>query len=328
MHSVLQTVNDKLNRIEPNLTQLNLSRRSRTIWKPIEIMLYLIGLGLGGVKDVTVKGLEIIRKCDHVYLETYKSIFSTETKNLEQFYGRPILETNEELVENDALEILAKSEKGNVALLVVGDPFGATRHTNLILRAQEQNLQVKLVHNASVLTAIGCCGLQLYRFGETVSIPYQSDDQQPDSFYDKILRNRQMNLHTLCLLDVKVEEPTSKSLMGKEKEYTPPTFMTVSEAAERLNEILRRRRNEKTVEKEFALKDSSLVIGLARVGWDDQRIVACSLGEMTLLDIGPPLHCMVIPAVSLHCIEEEYLASIEQYEVASKRNARHENQNK
>ncbi|XP_076283921.1 diphthine methyl ester synthase [Lasioglossum baleicum] len=291
-------------------------------------MLYLIGLGLGGVKDVTVKGLEIIRKCDRVYLETDTSIFSTETKNLEQFYGRPILETNGELVENNALEILAKSKTENVALLVVGDPFGATRHTDLILRAQEQNLQVKLVHNASILTAIGCCGLQLYRFGETVSIPYWSDDQQPDSFYNKILRNRQMNLHTLCLLDVKVKEAASESLIGKEKEYMPPRFMTVSEAVAQLNEMLERQTNERTQEEEFALNDSSIAIGLARVGWDDQCIVACSLREMASLDIGPPPHCMVIPAVSLHCIEEEFLASIEQYEVASKRNARHENQNK
>lgn len=39
-------------------------------------MFYLIGLGLGDPKDVTVKGLEIIKKCDRVYLEAYTSILS------------------------------------------------------------------------------------------------------------------------------------------------------------------------------------------------------------------------------------------------------------
>lgn len=39
-------------------------------------MFYLIGLGLGDAKDVTVKGLEIIRKCDRVYLEAYTSILT------------------------------------------------------------------------------------------------------------------------------------------------------------------------------------------------------------------------------------------------------------
>ena len=29
-------------------------------------MLYIIGLGLGDVKDITVKGLELVRKCDKV----------------------------------------------------------------------------------------------------------------------------------------------------------------------------------------------------------------------------------------------------------------------
>ena len=31
-------------------------------------MLYIIGLGLGDVKDITVKGLEIVRKCDKVLI--------------------------------------------------------------------------------------------------------------------------------------------------------------------------------------------------------------------------------------------------------------------
>lgn len=39
-------------------------------------MFYLIGLGLGDPKDVTVKGLEIIKKCDRVYLESYTSILT------------------------------------------------------------------------------------------------------------------------------------------------------------------------------------------------------------------------------------------------------------
>lgn len=39
-------------------------------------MLYVIGLGLGDAKDVTVKGLEIIKKCDRVYLESYTSMLT------------------------------------------------------------------------------------------------------------------------------------------------------------------------------------------------------------------------------------------------------------
>lgn len=36
-------------------------------------MFYIIGLGLGDPKDITVKGLEIVKKCERVYLESYTS---------------------------------------------------------------------------------------------------------------------------------------------------------------------------------------------------------------------------------------------------------------
>lgn len=57
-----------------------------------------------------------------------------------------------------------------------------------------------------------------------------------------------------------------------------------------------------------ALDKTSLAVGLARVGWDDQRIVACSLEEMASIDLGPPLHCLIIPATKLHPLEEEFVA--------------------
>lgn len=97
---------------------------------------------------------------------------------------------------------------------------------------------MKIVHNSSILTAIGCCGLQLYRFGETVSIPYWNNNWRPSSFYEKIISNRQRNLHTLCLLDIKVKEPTAESIVKKKKEYMPSQFMSVSEAATQLLEII------------------------------------------------------------------------------------------
>ena len=39
-------------------------------------MLYLVGLGLGDAKDITVRGLEIVKKADKVYLEAYTSILT------------------------------------------------------------------------------------------------------------------------------------------------------------------------------------------------------------------------------------------------------------
>ena len=78
--------------------------------------------------------------------------------------------------------------------------FRATTHTDLVVRAKKMGVQVKVIHNASVMNAIGVCGLQLYRYGETISIPFFTEEWRPDSFYEKIQNNSRLGLHTLCLL--------------------------------------------------------------------------------------------------------------------------------
>ena len=45
-----------------------------------------------------------------------------------------------------------------------------------------------------------------------MSIVFFTDTWRPDSFYHKIAANQQMGLHTLCLLDIQVKEPTLESL--------------------------------------------------------------------------------------------------------------------
>ncbi|XP_035743997.1 diphthine methyl ester synthase-like [Vespa mandarinia] len=268
-------------------------------------MLYMIGLGLGDAKDITVKGLEIIRKCNRVYLESYTSILSVGQKTLEDFYGCSLIIADRDLVESNADLILSNVKDEDIAFLVVGDPFGATTHTDLVLRAQEKGAKVTIIHNASILTAIGCCGLQLYSFGETVSIPYWTEMWQPDSFYDKIASNRQRGLHTLCLLDIKVKEPTLESILSKKKIYMPPKYMTVAEASNQLISILEKKK--KDSDQCLGFTEDSLVVGLARIGSDDQNIVACSLQEMKGIDLGEPLHSLIIPAEKLHPLETSFL---------------------
>lgn len=89
---------------------------------------------------------------------------------------------------------------------MIGDPFCATTHSDLFLRAIELNIEVKVVHNASIVNAVGISGMQVYRFGEIVSIPFFEENWRPYSFYQKIQSNRKNKLHTLLLLDIKVKE--------------------------------------------------------------------------------------------------------------------------
>ena len=44
------------------------------------MVLYLIGLGLGNEKDITIKGYEAIKKSSKVYLESYTSILGVDKK--------------------------------------------------------------------------------------------------------------------------------------------------------------------------------------------------------------------------------------------------------
>lgn len=54
-------------------------------------MLYLIGLGLADEKDITVKGLEVVRKAQRVYLEAYTSILLVDHEKLVRFFPHYIL---------------------------------------------------------------------------------------------------------------------------------------------------------------------------------------------------------------------------------------------
>ncbi|EAA09127.4 diphthine methyl ester synthase [Anopheles arabiensis] len=275
-------------------------------------MFYIIGLGLGDPEDITVKGLNIIKQCERVYLESYTSVLCCGQEKLEEFYGRKLILADREMVEQRADDILEGAESVSVAFLVVGDPFGATTHTDLMLRAKEKGIKTSIVHNASIMNAVGCCGLQLYHFGETVSIPYWDDSWKPDSFYDKIVANLKHGLHTLCLLDIKVKEPTLESLMKKKREYMPPRFMSVSEAADQLLQIVAKKSDAEAgvqpdQQNEHGLSENTLIVGLARVGHDTQQILACSLSEMRNVDLGPPLHSLIIPNGQLHPLEMEFL---------------------
>jgi hypothetical protein len=45
-------------------------------------MLYLVGLGLADETDITVKGLEVVKRAERVYLEAYTSILLVSKEKL------------------------------------------------------------------------------------------------------------------------------------------------------------------------------------------------------------------------------------------------------
>ncbi|CAG2256038.1 DPH5 [Mytilus edulis] len=254
------------------------------------MMFYFIGLGLGDAKDITVKGLEIVKKSKRVYLEAYTSILTVGKEKLEEFYGREVILADRDMVETQSDEMFEGSDTEDVSFLVVGDPFGATTHTDLVLRAKEKDLEYRVIHNASIMNAVGCCGLQKMHYF---------------FFYDKIKRNRDLLfLHTLCLLDIKVKEQSIENLMKGKKIFEPPRYMSVNTAAEQLVEIIQRKKEEG--EKDLAFTEDTICIGLARIGSETQTIIAATFTDMMTVDIGAPLHSFVIPG-ELHPLEKDML---------------------
>ncbi|CAL4125611.1 unnamed protein product, partial [Meganyctiphanes norvegica] len=262
---------------------------------------FLIGLGLGDPRDVTVQGLEVIKQCTRVYLEAYTSIMNGGKENLEAFYGREVIVADREQVEQGSDGLFEGAREGDVALLVVGDSLGATTHTDLKLRAHQLNIPVQVISNVSIINAIGCCGLNLDKFGETVSIPFWLDGWEPISFADKINRNLRKNLHTLCLLDIKVKEQSLENLLRGRRIYEPPRYMRVNQAASQLLQILQRRngkgedKNEsEQSEGEWLLTPESVCIAVVRIGTETQHLAKATLQEMSEIDFGEPLHSMII----------------------------------
>ena len=268
------------------------------------MVLYLIGLGLCNEKDITIRGLEYIKQSDYIYMEYYTSILGIDSSKLEEYYGKKIILADREMIEIDFdKEILEKAKSSKVSLLVVGDPFSATTHIDLYLRCIHEGVKVEVVNNASILNSIGITGLSLYRFGETVSIPFFTEKWRPYSFYDKICRNYNNDLHTLILLDIKVKEISEENLAKGKKIYEKPRFMTVNQALEELLEASQK--SENIIENKGLITEENLCYGVARIGSESQIVKAGKIKDIIKFDFGKPLHSVVICAKTLSSIEKE-----------------------
>ncbi len=232
-------------------------------------MLTIIGLGLHDEKDISVKGLETIRQSDLVYLESYTSQLAVDTKRLEQFYGKEIILADRKIVE-ETREILEQAKKKQVCFLVVGSPFSATTHMDLYREARKAKIDVKIIENASVFTAVGITGLFLYKFGKVTTIPF--DYKNVASPWETIVANKKAGLHTLVLLDIKEKK-----------------LMTAQEGIQYLLKM--------------GLKNTEKIIGCGSLGSEEPEI---QYGAAERINIKKVPQCLIIPA-ALNFKEEEFL---------------------
>ncbi|MBT6995438.1 diphthine synthase [Candidatus Woesearchaeota archaeon] len=237
--------------------------------------LFMIGIGLNDEKDITVKGLELVKSADIVYLESYTSTLNVPISNLEEFYGKKVILADREIVENGVDKILEEASSKNVAFLVIGDVFSATTHAGMLMDAKEKGVSVEIVHNTSILNVVTETGLFLYQFGKITSIPFNySDVKVPvDVFND----NYEKGYHTLFLFDL---NPSEKK------------FLKVSEVSKYL--ILK------------GISGDLICVGCARMGGVDQEIKVSKLKDFVDFRFEKTPQCLIIPG-KMHFLEEEFL---------------------
>jgi len=246
-----------------------------------------IGLGLYDEEDITLKGLREARSCDLLFAEFYTSaLMGTNIDKLEKNIGKKIkILKREEVEKGDVLFEEAKSRK--VGFLVPGDPMQATTHIELRLRAIDLGIKTRIIHGTSIITAAsGLLGLQAYKFGRIITIPFKEKGYHPISPYQNLLSNRKAGLHTLILLDVKEE--------GR--------YMTANEGIEYLLDLEKREGGK-------VFTENTILCALARVGSSGPLIKAGKAGNLVKEDFGKPLHCLVVPG-KLHFMEKEALIKI------------------
>ncbi len=246
--------------------------------------LYLVGLGLYDERDLTLRAVDILRNVDEVYAEFYTSKPpGLDVKRLEKLLGKQIKIIPRETVESDFLIKTALTK--NIALLVGGDPLSATTHVALIVEAKKRGVEYEVIHNASVFTAVPtACGLSVYKFGRTTTLPYPYKGVIFESPYEIIKENLSRGLHTLVLLDINPETGTS---------------MSINEAIELLIMIEDKR-------KDGVITPDRLLVGVVNAGSKTQRVKAGYPKDLLHYNFDNGLHSLIVVG-DLHFSEAEAL---------------------
>ncbi|MFZ0829949.1 MAG: diphthine synthase [Thermoplasmata archaeon] len=252
--------------------------------------LAFIGLGLGDDRDVSLRARELLRACGEIFSESYTSVLAPGSlERLARDIAHPITPLPRRQVEAERPVLDALERHALVGFLVAGDPFAATTHVALRLAAERAGHTWTYFPSASVVTAApSFLGLQHYRFGRIVSLPFPEPGFAPRSPLEGIAQNRAQDLHTLVLLDLRPEE-------GR--------FMTANEALRILTE------RDATSASPLLPADVPLAV-VARVGTESATAWYGPRAPLERVDFGPPLHALVVPARTLHFEEKEALERI------------------
>ena len=250
-------------------------------------MLTFVGLGIGGPQALSEKSRKIISESDLVYFEQFTSPMSeTQTQFLQDITKGQFKLAPRWLVE-DGKEILEAAKTNKVALLSYGDPYIATTHIELRVRAIQDGTKTDTIHASSAITSlIGECGLHFYKVGKTVTI--MSGIPSSTAYYS-IFENLKLGNHTIILLEWNQNKnffldpkDAISSLLDQEKEQGRKVF-----------------------------SGDTYGIVASRIGQDGQKIIAAKFSDLAKQDFGAPPHTIIIPGM-MHFTESDALKALAQ----------------
>jgi diphthine synthase len=252
-------------------------------------MLWFVGTGINGYRGLSLAALDVLKKCDAVYVERFTSALSdSDLQGLNSILGKQANSVQRWFVE-DGREILEAAKTKEVALVTYGDPLIATTHTELRSRAARSLIKTAVLHAASGIASImGETGLHVYKFGRIVTM--MSESQSAVSVYNTIFENLLTGSHTLILTEYSQGE-------NKEPFFLDPTC------------VFRMLLDAERDQKHQIFSDSTFAVVASRVGMDDQRITSGRAGSLAKIDFGTGPHSVIVTG-SLHFTEAEALAAL------------------
>ncbi len=249
--------------------------------------LSFIGLGLCNELGITLRGLEIAKKSEVVMLELYTNFMpELNLSNLKKLLDKEVIVLKRaDLEENSKESILNPALTKKVSLLVPGDPMVATTHVALRLQAEKMGIRTNVINAPSIISSVaGATGLQIYKFGRTITIPFNKSEFLPSSIISFLIENEKCGLHTLALLDIDTEK-------GR--------YMIIKEAIQKLlatDEKLKLR----------IIDRDKFGIGMSNVGSKKMRVKAGKLSTLMEHEFESPPQSIVFPS-KLHFLEAEAL---------------------
>jgi len=252
-------------------------------------MLWFVGTGINGYRGLSLTALDVLKKCEAVYVERFTSALSdSDLQGLNSILESEVRPVQRWFVE-DGREILEAAKKNEIALVTYGDPLIATTHSELRSRAARNSIKTAVLHSASGIASImGETGLHVYKFGRMVTM--MSEPQSAVSVYNTVFENLLAGSHTLILTEYSHDE-------SKEPFFLDPAS------------VFRMLLDAERDQKHQIFSSDTFAVVASRLGMADQRIASGKVGSLAKVAFGAGPHSVIVTG-SLHFTESEAVAAL------------------